>query len=96
FADSVTYLTIIFVGFLFIFLANISGSLFNALGDSKTPLYCMAAGGLLNIVLNLWFVIGFGWGVFGVALATVIGQVFTCTIGFPLLMRRIARLGDGQ
>lgn len=96
FADSVTYLTIIFVGFLFIFLANIGGSLFNALGDSKTPLYCMAAGGLLNIVLNLWFVIGFGWGVFGVALATVIGQVFTCAIGFPLLMRRIARLGDGQ
>src|SRR5690606_22583272 len=40
-----------------------------------------------NIILSIWLVYGLGWGVFGVALATVLGQVLACIIGFMLVLR---------
>ena len=43
-----------------------------AVGDTKRPLYCLAAAGIINVVLNLVFVIGFSMSVAGVALATII------------------------
>ena len=73
----------------FLFMYNILSSMFNALGDSRTPLCLLIFSSVLNVFLDLWFVIGFGAGVAGVAVATVIAQGTAAVISFCLLMRRL-------
>lgn len=68
------YLWIIFMGILATFLYNFYASLLRAVGDSVTPLIFLGVCALLNIVLDLVFVIRFRWGVAGAAGATVIAQ----------------------
>ena len=72
--DSQTYLQIIFGGFIFVFLFNACSALLRSIGDSKTPLYFLILAAIINIVLDLIFVITFNMGVAGVAIATVIAQ----------------------
>ncbi len=91
-ADSVTYLRMVFLGFPFMGLGASGAAVLSALGDSKTPLCCTAAGGLCNVVLNLFFVLVCRLGVFGVALATVLGQLLTCLLGLPLLLKKLAAI----
>lgn len=74
FADSVVYLNIYIAGMAFVFLYNISTGIFTALGDSKTPLLFLIMSSVLNIGLDLLFVITFKMGVGGAAWATVIAQ----------------------
>ena len=68
------YLRIIFGGILLLFGYNGVGAILRGLGDSMTPLYMLMFSTLLNVVLDLLFVRAFGWGVAGVAWATVIAQ----------------------
>ncbi len=68
------YLWIIFLGILATFLYNFFASLLRAVGNSVVPLYFLGICAVLNIVLDLLFVIRFGWGVAGAAAATVISQ----------------------
>lgn len=68
------YLWIIFFGIGFTFLYNFFASLLRALGNSVIPLIFLAISAITNIVLDLWFVIDFGWGVKGAGGATVIAQ----------------------
>lgn len=72
--DSTSYLQIVFAGLIFTFLYNASASLLRALGDSKTSLYFLVIACIINIVLDLVFVLNFKMGVPGVAYATVIAQ----------------------
>lgn len=72
--DSKVYLQIIFAGFIFVFLFNACSALLRSIGDSKTPLYFLILAAVLNIVLDLFFVINLNMGVAGVALATIIAQ----------------------
>ena len=74
YADTKMYLQIIFCGLIFTFLYNIVASLLRALGDSKTPLYFLVLSAMLNIILDILFVLGLEWGVKGVAVATFIAQ----------------------
>lgn len=67
FADASLYLRIYIFGMVFMFLYNASTAVFNALGDSKTPLYFLIFSSCLNIVLDLLFVAVLGMGVAGVA-----------------------------
>lgn len=69
-----TYVRIIFTGMGFLFLYNYFAYLLRAVGNSLIPLYFLAAASLLNILLDLWFVIGRNRGVGGAAEATVIAQ----------------------
>lgn len=69
-----SYLWIIFYGITASFLYNFSASLLRAVGNSVTPLIFLGVCALLNIVLDLLFVIRFHWGVEGAAAATVIAQ----------------------
>ncbi len=71
-ADS--YIKIIFAGIPLIFLYNMVSAIIRALGDSKTPVYFLVMSAVLNIVLDLLFIIVFHWDVQGAALATVISQ----------------------
>lgn len=68
------YLWVIFLGILATFLYNFFASVLRAVGNSVVPLAFLAACAILNIVLDLWFVLGLQWGVRGAAIATVISQ----------------------
>lgn len=68
------YLQIYFGGIVLLFGYNAIAAIFRGVGDSKTPLYFLIISSVLNIGLDLLFVIRFGWGVAGVAWATVISQ----------------------
>jgi len=72
--DSTSYLKIVFAGLIFTFLYNAIASLLRALGDSKTSLYFLVIACIINIVLDLVFILNFKMGVAGVAYATVIAQ----------------------
>ncbi|MDF2543580.1 MAG: putative rane protein [Herbinix sp.] len=69
------YMKIIFAGILGVTCYNGMSSVLRALGDSVTPLIFLAVASLLNVVLDLVFVVSFGWGVPGVAIATIISQI---------------------
>lgn len=72
--SSTNYLQIIFGGLIFTFLFNFSSAVLRSVGDSKTPLYFLILASIINIILDLLFVINFNMGVIGVAIATVIAQ----------------------
>ena len=71
---AVDYFSIYSIGFVFFFGFHGTSAILRGLGDSKTPVYFLIIAMLINIALDLFFVIGLGWGVKGVAAATVIAQ----------------------
>lgn len=89
FADAAIYLAIYFMGLPFLFMYNVQASIFNSLGDSKKPLYLLIFSSLLNIVLDLVFVVYFHQGVRGVAIATLMAQGVSAVISFVLLMKKL-------
>ncbi len=90
FREGDLYLRIYIGGFLFCFLYNVATGIFTSLGDSKTPLYFLIGSSLGNIVLDLLFVAGFGWGVAGVAWATFLAQGIAGALALLALQRRMA------
>lgn len=72
--DSVVYMRTACMGIVAIAIYNGTSAILRALGDSRTPLYFLILSSLCNIGLDLLFVIVFGLGVFGVALATILAQ----------------------
>lgn len=85
--DSVIYLRIYFAGIIFVFLYNMGSSILRAVGDSKRPLYYLIACCLLNIILDVLFVVAFHMGVLGVAVATLISQAFSALLVTRKLLR---------
>jgi putative MATE family efflux protein len=69
-----TFLNIFFAGLVFLFGYNGTSAILRGLGDSKTPLYFLVGSVVINIGLDLIFVVIFHWGVAGVAYATVISE----------------------
>lgn len=69
-----SYMQIIFISSFFIFSFNALNSILRGLGDSKTPTKYLILSTIINIVLDLAFVVVFKWGIIGVGLATVIAQ----------------------
>ena len=96
FSDAAMYLAIYFFGLPFLFMYNVEASIFNSLGDSKTPLYLLIFSSLLNICLDMVFVIYFDKGVFGVAVATLIAQGAAAMLSFCLLMKKLQGYGSGE
>ena len=74
FADAYAYIMIVSGGILAQMLYNLLSSILRALGNSKLPLYFLIISALLNIVLDLVFIVGFHMGAKGAAVATVIAQ----------------------
>ena len=72
---SVTYMRIFFLGTPASMIYNFGAAILRATGDSKRPLYILTATGILNVLLNVIFVVAFKMSVSGVALATVISQL---------------------
>lgn len=76
-----TYMQIIFIGTLATFGYNINSGILQGLGDSVSPLIYLSMATVMNIGLDLLFVLAFGWGVMGVALATIIAQFASFLFG---------------
>lgn len=96
FADAKTYLDIYFYGFFFLFLYNAFTAVFNALGDSRKPLYFLLFSSVLNIVLDIIFIKDFHMGVAGAAWATLIAQAVSAVLSFVVLMFKIHRIKSGS
>ena len=77
---AILYLRIYFLGVPFMLVLNMESSILRAVGDSFHPFLYMVAGCVLNIVLDLLFVVAFGWGIAGVAIATVAAQVLNTAL----------------
>ena len=84
---AVTYTYIYFAGVPFLALTNYLIAIFRAKGDSKTPLIVLALAGLVNVGLNLFFVLVTGLSVEGVALATAISNLLSFIVLLVLLRR---------
>ncbi len=72
--EAISYLRVYLAGMVVFFGFNGNSAVLRGLGDSKTPLYFLIVASILNIALDLLFILVFGWGVASVALATVISQ----------------------
>ncbi len=73
-ADATLYFNIFAIGLVLMFGYNGVSAVLRGLGDSKTPLYFLIIATILNIILDLLFVLVFKWGIAGVAIATVVAQ----------------------
>lgn len=85
--NSVAYFRIWCAGLMGLVLYNTATGIFQALGDSRRPLYYLMISAGVNVVLDLLFVAGLHMGVAGAALATVIGQALSALLAFGYLMR---------
>ncbi len=84
--QSVLYMRIYFVGMPFMMAYNFGSAILRAVGDTRRPLYYLLAAGVINVILNLIFVIVFQIGVAGVAIATVISQGVSSALVLRCLM----------
>ena len=84
---SVIYMQIYFAGMPVIMAYNFGSAILRAIGDTKRPLYFLSMSGVVNVVLNLIFVIYFHMDVAGVALATVLSQCISTALVLRCLMK---------
>ncbi len=88
--EATTYITVFYIGLIPSLIYNMGTAILRAIGDSKMPLYVLIVCCVVNIVLDLLFVVVFHWAVFGVALATVLAQLVSAV----LIMLRLLRTAD--
>ena len=85
FDSAVTYLTIYFAGLSGLLIYNIGSGILRAVGDTTRPLYYLILTSILNIILDLLFVIAFHLGIAGVAIATILSQFISAFLILYLL-----------
>lgn len=78
--EATTYLRIYFMGVIFLFTYNMGSGILRAVGDTRRPLNFLIISSLLNIVLDLLFVVGFKIGIAGAALATIISEAVSAVL----------------
>lgn len=88
--DAVIYLRTSCCGIIFIAFYNDIAAVLRALGDSKTPLYFLILSSIVNVVLDLVFVLALKWSVFGVALATIISQAISAFTSVVYAFHRVS------
>lgn len=90
-ADLRGYLAVVFWGIGFTFLYNFFATALRSVGNSTAALWFLLCATIINIVLDLWFVTGLGWGVEGAALATVIAQAASAA---GIILYSFLKMGD--
>ena len=88
---STVYLRIYFAGIIPIMVFNFGAAILRSAGDTKSPLIYLSVAGVINVLLNLLFVVVFDRGVDGVAWATTISQAVACV----LVLRKLSKREDG-
>ncbi len=96
--DAVLYFRIYAIGLIFQYAYNAFAALLRAVGDSKATLYFLLISSVVNLVLDLIFVIVFHWGVAGAAIATVISQAASAVVAGIYMVRKhpAFRFGKGE
>lgn len=84
---AVLYLRIYLLGMPALGLYNFGSAVLSAAGDTRRPLYYLLFAGIVNVMLNLFFVIVCGWGVVGVALASIFSQYLSALLILAVLFR---------
>lgn len=84
---AIKYLRIYLAGMPVILLYNFESAIFRSCGNTRTPLTALVISGLLNVLLNLFFVLGLGMDVDGVASATVLSNLISSALLFAALMK---------
>ena len=84
---AITYTQIYFIGVPFASVTNYAVAIFRAKGDTKTPLYVLAVSGVINVLLNLFFVMVCGLSVEGVAIATAVANMLSAAVLLFILSR---------
>ena len=82
-----TYLRVYFLGMIPMLVYNYGAAILRAVGDTQRPLYYLITAGVVNVSLNLFFVIVLHWGVFGVGLATTISQIVSAILVTRCLLK---------
>ena len=85
--QSSVYVRTYFLGIGATLVYNFGAAVLRAIGDTKRPMRYLMCAGIVNVVLNLIFVIVFHWGVFGVAIATAISHMVSATLVIRCLMK---------
>ncbi len=85
--QAVLYMRIIFIGMPAMMIYNFGAAILRAVGDTQRPLMFLLIAGVINVILNLFFVLVFSMGVAGVALATIISQCISAALVVLCLMR---------
>ncbi len=85
---AISYLHVYFGGAIFLTVYNMASGIYRAFGDSKSPLWFLIIGAVINIFLDILFISTFKRGVKGAAEATVISQIVSCFLTLFFLMRR--------
>lgn len=96
FGDAAEYLRIYLYGMVFLFLYNICTGIFNALGDSRTPLYLLIGSSVGNVILDYVLVTFFDLGVAGVAWATFVAQGAASVLALVTLLARLRGFASGS
>lgn len=94
--DATTYFRIYAIGLIFQFVYNTVAAILRSLGDSKATLIFLLISSVANVVLDLFAVVVLGWGVAGVAIATVVAQALSCVISVLYMFRAHAVLHFGK
>ena len=94
-ADSINYFRVTCAGIIGVAFYNGVAALLRSVGDSKTPLYFLILSSIINVVLDLVFVLAFGMGVVGVGLATIIAQAVSAVVSIIYAYHKVSyfRLG---
>ena len=85
-SHAVLYMRIYFIGMPAMLVYNFGAAILRAIGDTRRPLYYLLSAGMINVILNLFFVIVLDMGVAGVATATVISQIVSAILIVRCLM----------
>lgn len=96
FEQAKLYLTIVAGGLIVTLIYNLEANILRALGDSIVPLIILVISAVLNVGLDFLFIFGFGMGVDGAALATVIAQLISAIVCFVYLIRKCPFLKLGR
>lgn len=89
---AVLYLNIYFYGLPFLFMYNIISALYQALGESKIPLYFLIFSSILNVILDVYFVRDLGMGLAGAAYATLLAQGLSVIFSFFTFIKKIGKI----
>ena len=85
--QAVLYMRIVFAGMPALMVYDFGAGILRAIGDTRRPLFFLFCGGVINVGLNLFFVIVFNMGVAGVAIGTVMSQLISAVLTVRCLMR---------
>ncbi len=93
YSQTLSYATVCITGLIFIYGYNITGAIMRGMGDSKHPFIFISIAAVMNVVLDIIFVIGLGMGAMGAALATVISQAVSFVLSAMFLYKNRTQFG---